>query len=294
MTVPATGLDPLLDRIVRDALDPSYAAAASRRHAEVGGATAAAGHPTLTRARLAGLVLLVAVGAVAGIAVSLQHKMAPQVGAARGALAGDAAARTRQVKALEQTLASRERELDALRQRQLATGTTDGVAQRQLAALAGASAQTPVRGPGVTITLTDVKREQSPSAGSRPTGSGGGVAGVVADRDLQAVVNALWAGGADAVAVGGIRLGPQTAIRTAGQTILVDFRAIRSPYVISAIGPPTLSAFLTKAPAVALLRQGAPRNHPVVAIRTQESLSLPAASSTALSLGRPLPAGGHS
>ena len=45
--------------------------------------------------------------------------------------------------------------------------------------------------------------------------------------------------GAEAVAVGSVRLSPTTAIRTAGQTILADYRPLTAPYLVSAIGDPT-------------------------------------------------------
>ena len=76
----------------------------------------------------------------------------------------------------------------------------------------------------MTVTVTDVLASSGPEAGSRPHGQSADRSGQVTDHDLQTVVNALWAAGARAIWVGGVRLGPQTAIRTAGQTILVDFR----------------------------------------------------------------------
>jgi uncharacterized protein YlxW (UPF0749 family) len=56
------------------------------------------------------------------------------------------------------------------------------------------------------------------------------------DVDLQLVVNALWNAGAEAVAVNGSRLVATTAIRGAGQTIVVNFRPLTPPYVVQAIG----------------------------------------------------------
>jgi uncharacterized protein YlxW (UPF0749 family) len=72
---------------------------------------------------------------------------------------------------------------------------------------------------------------------------------------VQDVVNALWSAGARAIAVGGERLGPTTAIRSAGQAILVDFRPITSPYVIVALGSPdTLAGRFAASAAVSRLR----------------------------------------
>ena len=54
---------------------------------------------------------------------------------------------------------------------------------------------------------------------------------VILDRDLQLVVNSLWVSGAEAVSVGGVRIGPNVTIRQAGGGILVDNQPISSPYV---------------------------------------------------------------
>jgi uncharacterized protein YlxW (UPF0749 family) len=62
--------------------------------------------------------------------------------------------------------------------------------------------------------------------------------GLLSDRDLRSVVNELWSDGAEAIAVNGIRLTPTSAIRFAGQAVLVDQQPITSPYVIRAIGSP--------------------------------------------------------
>ena len=61
---------------------------------------------------------------------------------------------------------------------------------------------------------------------------------VILDRDLQLVVNSLWVSGAEAIAVGGVRVGPNVTIRQAGGGILVDNQPITSPYTVIAIGPP--------------------------------------------------------
>jgi uncharacterized protein YlxW (UPF0749 family) len=60
----------------------------------------------------------------------------------------------------------------------------------------------------------------------------------VQDHDLQDVVNALWASGAEAVSINGLRLTAQTAIRSAGEAILVDFRPLSPPYTVRAVGDP--------------------------------------------------------
>ena len=91
------------------------------------------------------------------------------------------------------------------------------------ASAAADPATTPVRGPGITVTLAD---RSGPGKGS----------GAVRDQDLAMVVNALWAAGADAISVNGQRIGPDTFVRTAGSVILVNVTPVSSPYEVSAIG----------------------------------------------------------
>jgi len=89
-----------------------------------------------------------------------------------------------------------------------------------------------VVGPGLVVTLSD-----SAAAGTS-TGANRQSRGVVLDRDLQQVVNALWASGAEAIAVGGVRLNSAATIRQAGGAILVNNQPIAQPYAVSAIGKP--------------------------------------------------------
>lgn len=87
-----------------------------------------------------------------------------------------------------------------------------------------ATSATEVQGPGVVISL---ELNETADDGSRVD---------LQDTDLRSLVNALWAGGAEAISINGIRLGPHTSIRTAGSAILVDLTAIGSPYEVQAIG----------------------------------------------------------
>jgi uncharacterized protein YlxW (UPF0749 family) len=88
----------------------------------------------------------------------------------------------------------------------------------------------PATGPGVVVELSD--------SASSPQTRGELTDLRIQDVDLRLVVNALWQAGAEAVAVNGHRLGATTAIRAAGDRILVNFVGIASPYRVSAIGDP--------------------------------------------------------
>lgn len=94
-------------------------------------------------------------------------------------------------------------------------------------------------GTGICITLTDNSLDN----------------GTVSDRDMQALVNELWRAGAQAVAVNGIRLTSTSAIRTAGEAILVSYRPLAWPYRVCALDGRTPKPSLPSATGAALLRR---------------------------------------
>ncbi len=138
-----------------------------------------------------------------------------------------------------------------------------------------AAAATPVIGPGLEINVTDpgtsvdlsdVSKERLP--GSRQ---------VILDRDLQQVVNSLWVSGAEAISVGGVRIGPNVTIRQAGGSILVDNQPISSPYVIVAIGPPhAVGDVFERSPGLHRLRLLEASYGVGVTVSTSDALTLPA------------------
>lgn len=99
-----------------------------------------------------------------------------------------------------------------------------------------AAAAVPVIGPGLTVTVTDPG--MSPNLTDVSKQRVEGTRQVILDRDLQLVVNSLWVSGAEAISVGGVRIGPNVTIRQAGGGILVDNQPVSSPYDILAVGPP--------------------------------------------------------
>jgi uncharacterized protein YlxW (UPF0749 family) len=94
--------------------------------------------------------------------------------------------------------------------------------------LAAPAGLTPVRGPGVVATLRD-SRIAPPSDGDYNDY-------VIHEQDLQAVINGLWAGGAEAMSVNGQRVLTTTAIRCVGNVLLLHGTTHSPPYVIEAIG----------------------------------------------------------
>ncbi|MFR9676500.1 DUF881 domain-containing protein [Streptomyces sp. TR06-5] len=98
--------------------------------------------------------------------------------------------------------------------------------------LAGA---VPVEGPGLNLTVDDAKGTEGGGDGPRRS-NGFSDTGRVRDRDMQRVVNGLWSSGAEAVSVNGQRLTALSAIRAAGDAILVDNKPLAPPYTILAVG----------------------------------------------------------
>jgi uncharacterized protein YlxW (UPF0749 family) len=88
-------------------------------------------------------------------------------------------------------------------------------------------------GPGLTVTLEDSPAELADAAaelGLRLSNY------VVHQQDIQAVVNALWAGGAEAVTVQGKRIVTTTGIKCIGNSVTLQGQPYSPPYVISAVG----------------------------------------------------------
>jgi uncharacterized protein YlxW (UPF0749 family) len=74
------------------------------------------------------------------------------------------------------------------------------------------------------------------SASNSPTGDPNDL--VIHEQDIQTVVNALWAAGAEALSVNGERLTSTSAVRCAGNTLLLHGEVHSPPYEIRAIGDP--------------------------------------------------------
>jgi len=100
-----------------------------------------------------------------------------------------------------------------------------------------AAGQVPVHGPGLVVTLREPPADSTSAAPGRGGTVVGGTTNILGDRDVRSVVNELWHDGAEAIAVNGVRLTPLSSIRVAGQTVLVDFQPVGSPYRVDAIGP---------------------------------------------------------
>lgn len=210
----------LLEYVVTHPIDEDYAAVAAARGRDGVGRRRAAGprRPWVGT----GLVLLVfgVLASVAGVQAALgeasvergRAELVTQIESRRAALAErrERAARLRVENARQSG-------------RQLALATELTQARARLTMLDTVTGLGPVTGPGVRVVVDDKPGAVDPRER-------------VLDKDLAKLVNALWAAGAEAIAVDGVRLTSLTAIRYAGRAITVGYRSIKAPYTVLAIG----------------------------------------------------------
>lgn len=133
------------------------------------------------------------------------------------------------VSSLELNVQQANRDLQSAEQAKLAGTSLGAQAQQRLEQLRIAAGFSDVIGKGVRVTLDDAPTDTTlPDTVTE--------SGKVVDGDLQMVINGLWKAGATAISVNGHRLTSTSAVRSAGQAILVDYRPLVRPYEITAIG----------------------------------------------------------
>jgi uncharacterized protein YlxW (UPF0749 family) len=217
----------LLRNLVEDSLDEGYARAAARR---------AAGEPPSRSAVLVLTVGLLLVGLLLATAFAQTRQRASSAAAARDALVAEVEQRSA-ANDRAQTRLDRQRAAVQRAQREvLALSGAGTELADQLSRLEASTGAPPVSGPGMLVRLDDATGDGAGSDVDPRTDVTND--GRVTDRDLQTVVNEIWAAGAEAVAVNGQRLTALSAIRAAGDAVLVDFRPLTPPYQIEAVGDP--------------------------------------------------------
>jgi uncharacterized protein YlxW (UPF0749 family) len=131
-------------------------------------------------------------------------------------------------------------------------------------------------GPGLTITLSDSPDDVLDEAVAHDIK----VAQlVVHQQDLQAVVNALWTGGASAVTVAGQRVISTTGIKCEGPVVQLQGVPYPQPYVIQAVGDPAeLMAAIDTDPLVAGYRSDAANPYIQIGwdVQTEDEVEAPA------------------
>ncbi|MEB3980862.1 DUF881 domain-containing protein [Mycobacterium sp. 663a-19] len=123
---------------------------------------------------------------------------------------------------------------------------------RRAAELAGEAGLDPVHGPGLTVTLQDAQRDAN---GRFPRDASPDDL-VVHQQDIEAVLNALWSAGAEAIQMQDQRIIGTSVPRCVGNTLLLNGRTYSPPYTITAIGnAAAMQAALAAAPLVTLYKQ---------------------------------------
>ena len=172
--------------------------------------------------------------------------------------------RQRRAAAIEKELATLRERADSLRRHKPGRAAA---LQQQIEQLATFAGDTSLKGPGLIITLAD-----SSFAGKQNTPDFS-----IQDIDVQLVVNELWLGGAEAIAVNGQRIVSTTAVRSAGKAILVNYKVLTSPYRIAAIGDVAKMQHLFNASSVAHRFHTWTQVYGLsLSIRTQSQLFIPA------------------
>ncbi|MFI2426614.1 DUF881 domain-containing protein [Streptomyces sp. NPDC018955] len=217
----------LITNVMDHSLDDGYAEAAAWRKADGGG-----GMPKTLRAKL---------GLAGGLVLAA---LIVTVGAAQARVAAPAVAKEREelIDRIDQETEAADRLEDSVdelradvseRQREALRDSGGGDRSTLVGILSGATA---VHGPGVRLVVDDAEDASTGGDGDARSTSGFSDTGRVRDRDMQRVVNGLWESGAEAVSINGQRLTALSAIRAAGDAILVDNRPLVPPYTVLAVG----------------------------------------------------------
>jgi uncharacterized protein YlxW (UPF0749 family) len=260
----------LISDLFANPIDEGYVEAAHRR-AAAGGRDE--GMPKVSLALMLGLLAL---GLLLGIAALQVRQNAGVVSAERASLVDRIERATAHADQLERDLSDLEHdivEIEAGRLDNLAMGNE---LRESIAATQGLAGTLGVTGPGVVVEIDDAEGGEASEAQAS-----------VLDLDIQQIVNGLWAAGAEAVAVNGQRVTALTAIRSANDVILVNFRPLNPPYEVSAVGDArTLGSRFLEGPGGAWLLAASTTAGIQFDVRNEQSLTLPAASA-ALRLAEP-------
>ena len=139
-------------------------------------------------------------------------------------------------------------------------------------ALELAAGLVPVEGPAVSVALDDAPRRPG-----RPVLSDNPDDLVVHQQDVQAVVNALWAGGAEGMTLMGERIISTSAVRCVGNTVILHGQVYGPPFVVTAVGDPAeLRRALDRDPGVAFFRTYVDSFGLGYEVRSIPSVTLPA------------------
>jgi uncharacterized protein YlxW (UPF0749 family) len=123
---------------------------------------------------------------------------------------------------------------------------------RKAAAMKGPAGLLAQSGPGVVVTLSDAPADVVSSSTVDPKLL------IVHQQDIQAVVNAMWKGGATAITIQGQRVVSTTGIRCIGNSVQLQGVPYSQPYVIAAVGDPaSITGAIARDPYLQVYRDDA-------------------------------------
>jgi len=210
---------PLLDYVIANSLDGDYAQAAERAEAADGGEA-----PKI-KPGIAALVVMGLFGVLVTTAAIQTARNAGDESAGKESLVNQIQARSAQVEARRERAANLREENESLQSLFLETTSQGRALSARLDRLGAVTGALPVTGPGVKVVVDD-----APDGTSEKQR--------VFDKDLQKLVNALWASGAEAISINEQRLSNLSAIRLAGSAITVNYVSLSGPYTVLAVGDP--------------------------------------------------------
>jgi uncharacterized protein YlxW (UPF0749 family) len=208
----------LLDHVTATSLDEDYAHVAERR-ASSGGSERSA-HPGP-----AALAVLAVFGVLVATAAVQTSRNADESASSRESLVEQLRSRRAALEQRQDTIARLRREIGVRRAGQLAATEQGRALQTRLSRLSVDTGSAATRGPGISVVVDDAPGTTDPRQ-------------MVQAPDLQKLVNGLWQVGAEAISINGQRLTAVSPIRDAGSAVTVNFRSLRRPYTVSAVGNP--------------------------------------------------------
>lgn len=278
----------LLVDVMTNTLDEAYAARAARKAGLPEQPPARGGGRGRVGSHVVGVVALVLLGLLTGTAVSQVRARAEAAAGLRDGLAEAVRERGQESDRLQREVAALRTRVAATRDAALGADAAGVAAAEAVAALELAVGTTPVQGPGIRLTLDDAPSDGDSSVSPEVRGGAPDISRVN-DRDLQSVVNGLWAAGAEAISINGVRLSSRSAIRSAGEAVLVDFRPLSPPYEIEAVGRPAdLEVDFLDGPAGRSLQALATVTGITVDLARDDELTLAAATEPELRAAVPL------
>lgn len=269
----------LLTNVMDHSLDDGYAEAAARKKAAGEG-----GMPKTLRSKLGLAAGLVLAALVVTVGAAQARVAAPVVAKEREELVDRIDRESETADQLEDSV-DRLREDVSARQREALKHSGGSADSDLVGILSGASA---VHGPGVKLMVNDAKEADGGGEGGPRETSGFSDTGRVRDRDMQRVVNGLWESGAEAVSINGQRLTALSAIRAAGDAILVDNKPLVPPYTVLAVGDGQRLSTRFQNSADGLYLNALQEGYGVrTAISVEDDLRLPAAPSVTVRTAQP-------